>query len=84
MSGFLARLLSSRDRGIDELVVFGFLALVVLVTMTIYDVVVLAHAFAPVSFAGSASSIMGATAAAVGGRDKLSPPAPRVEESGGA
>jgi hypothetical protein len=75
MPGFFARLVSSGDRSVDEVIVGGLLSQLSFHGLAIYDVVAAHHDFSAVSYAGAASTILAATAAARAGRDRIAPPA---------
>jgi hypothetical protein len=78
----LARLVSSEDRSVDELVVGGLAALLVYCGATVYDLVALGNAFAPLGFAGGVSTILAAIAGALGWRDRLAAALPAAESGG--
>lgn len=77
--GFLSSLCSSDDRAVDSIIVAGTVCVLALIFFTGWDELYAKHEFSPVAFAGAAATIIGATAAAKAGRDKLAPPSQPVK-----
>lgn len=71
MRWLLAKLVSSQDRSVDDLIVGGLFSLVVLDALSAYDVIALKHPFSAFGFASAAAAIIAATGGAIGGRDRL-------------
>lgn len=79
---YIRCLLSSglRQDGADEVIVGGFVSLMVLCVLSAIDLLTWHGSFSPLNFGGGAASILGAMGAGVGLRNKLSngyiPPPP--------
>lgn len=71
MSGWIARLLATPRRDVDEIVLGGLVCIIALIAFEAVSLI-RGVTFEPVSFAAACATIIGATGGACGGRDWLS------------